>query len=159
PFSANVLTVAVYGDSPYGTTPTDTSQLDASPQFIDSINSDPKVDLVLHVGDIRSGKQFCTKAYDLAIFDLWSRIQDPLVYTPGDNEWTDCNKIGEGGAAYNSATQQIDYEKDASGNFIDYEKGDPIKNLELLRAIFFSNAGVTLGGRKKHVLSQSQYFA
>ena len=35
--SANRLTVAVYGDSPYGTTPTDDAELQASPAFIRSI--------------------------------------------------------------------------------------------------------------------------
>ena len=62
--SANVLTLAVYGDAPYGTTPTDTAESEATPAFIDSVNADPKVDLVLHVGDIHSGKQYCTQAYD-----------------------------------------------------------------------------------------------
>jgi hypothetical protein len=82
--SANVLTVAVYGDAPYGTTPTDTTELDATPAFIDSINSDPKVDLVLHVGDIHSGKQYCTEAYDRTVFDLWKHnplsAADPRNY-------------------------------------------------------------------------------
>src|SRR4249919_2028054 len=45
--SANVLTLAVYGDAPYGTTPTDTSEFEATPAFIDSINSDPHVDLIV----------------------------------------------------------------------------------------------------------------
>jgi hypothetical protein len=33
--------VAVYGDAPYGTSPTDTAQFAATPAFIDSINADP----------------------------------------------------------------------------------------------------------------------
>src|SRR2546421_10529288 len=107
--SQGSLTVAVFGDSPYGTTPTDTAELVASPAFIDSINADSAVDLVLHVGDIHSGKQYCTVAYDSSIFDLWTAFKSPLVYTPGDNEWTDCNKVGEGGGAYNKTTGQIDY--------------------------------------------------
>ena len=53
--SSSVLTVAVYGDSPYGTKPTDTAQTQATPAFIASINADRKVALVLHVGDIHSG--------------------------------------------------------------------------------------------------------
>src|SRR4051812_9563332 len=70
--SKNELTVAVFGDAPYGTTPTDTAELEATPAFIDSINSDDKVDLVLHVGDIHSGKQYCTEAYNRTVFDLWT---------------------------------------------------------------------------------------
>ena len=75
PYSANVLTVAVFGDSPYGTTPTDTSQVDATPSFIASINADPRVDLVLHVGDIHSGKQYCTEAYDRTIYRPVDSVQ------------------------------------------------------------------------------------
>ena len=97
PNSKNTLTVAVYGDSPYGTSPTDTTQTDKTLAFIDSINTDPKVDLVLHVGDIHSGSQFCTEAYDRQIYDMWTTFKNPLIYTPGDNEWADCHKAKEGG--------------------------------------------------------------
>jgi len=158
PDSANTLTLAVYGDAPYGTTPTDTAEFEATPAFIASINSDPKVDLVVHVGDIHSGKQFCTEAYDRAVFALWTAFKDPLVYTPGDNEWSDCHKLAEGGGAYNKTSHQIDYVRDAGGNPVDYAGGDPIANLSLVRSIFYPNPGVTLGGRKKEVFSQAQFF-
>jgi hypothetical protein len=156
--SANVLTVAVYGDAPYGTTPTDTAEFQATPAFIDSVNADPKVDLVVHVGDIHSGKQFCTQAYDESVRDLWTAYKDPVVYTPGDNEWTDCHKAGEGGGTYNKVTHQIDYVLGSDGNPVDYAGGDPLANLALVRSLFFPQAGVTLGGRKKQVLSQAQAF-
>ena len=52
------FTLAVYGDAPYGTTPTDTAEFAATPAFIDSVNADPDVRTVVHVGDIHSGKQF-----------------------------------------------------------------------------------------------------
>jgi hypothetical protein len=154
--SSNTLTVAVFGDSPYGTSPTDTAEFQASPAFIGSINADSAVDLVLDVGDIHSGKQYCTAGYDLSIFELWTAFKSPLVYTPGDNEWTDCNKAGEGGGAYNKTTGQIDYVLDPSGNPVDYAKGDPIANLELIRSIFFSNPGYALGQKTKLVLSQAK---
>ena len=156
--SADVLTLAVYGDAPYGTTPTDTAEFAATPAFIDSINSDPHVSLVVHVGDIHSGKQYCTEAYDRAVFGLWGAFKDPLVYTPGDNEWSDCHKNAEGGGTWNKTTHQIDYVHDAGGNPVDYAGGDPIANLALVRSIFFPNPGTTLGGRKKEVFSQAQYF-
>src|SRR6478609_523417 len=101
------FTYAVYGDAPYGTTPTDTSETDATPAFIDAVNADPAVSTVVHVGDIHSGKQFCTEAYDRQIADLWTHFADPMVYTPGDNEWTDCHKKAEGGGVYNPATDQV----------------------------------------------------
>ena len=148
-------TLAVYGDAPYGTSPTDTAELEATPAFIGAINADPDVSLVLHVGDIHSGKQYCTEAYDRQIFDLWKAFQDPLIYTPGDNEWTDCHKTAEGGGKYNATTGQIDYVTDASGAPVDYASGDPAANLGLIRSIFFSTPGVSLGRHKKIVLSQA----
>jgi Calcineurin-like phosphoesterase len=138
--SANVLTLAVYGDSPYGTSNADTAEFQATPAFIDAVNNDPKVDLVAHVGDIHSGSQRCTQAYDQSVFDLWTQFKDPLVYTPGDNEWSDCQK-----------TKEL-----AGDPSLSYAGGDPFANLALVRSIFFPNPGYTLGGRKKQVISQAQ---
>jgi hypothetical protein len=143
---ATTQTLAVYGDAPYGISSTDNSQTLATPAFIDSINGDADVQTVMHVGDIHSGKQFCTQAYDQTVFDLWTQFKDPLVYTPGDNEWTDCHKPGEGGGL-----------TDPAGNPVDYANGDPIANLALIRSIFFPHPGVTLGMNKKLVLSQATW--
>src|SRR5215467_6424103 len=57
PGSANPLTLAVYGDWPYSQ-----DLLDNAPLLINSINGDPKVRLVMHVGDIHSGSMPCTGA-------------------------------------------------------------------------------------------------
>jgi hypothetical protein len=149
------FTYAVYGDAPYGTTPTDTSETDATPAFIDAVNADPDVSTVLHVGDIHSGSQFCTESYDRTIAGLWSGFDDPMVYTPGDNEWTDCHKKKEGGGAYNAVTGQIDYVKDGQGNLVDYAGGNPVANLALVRSIFFPQPGATLGSGSLHTLSQA----
>jgi len=156
--SGSKLTLAVYGDAPYGTGPTDNSQTLATPAFVSNVNADPSISLVLHVGDIHSGKQYCTEAYNRTVFELWRGFQDPVVYTPGDNEWTDCHKLAEGGGAYNASTSQIDYVLDASQNPVNFAKGDPIANLALVRTIFFPTPGVALGGGAKTVLSQAQYF-
>lgn len=158
PYSANSLTLAVYGDAPYGAkgsladtpdgpNPHDPAQIDATPAFINAVNHDPKVDLVLHVGDIHSGSQYCTVAYNNLIYNLWTQFIDPLIYTPGDNEWTDCHKSGEGGNV-----------KDSSGNYVDYANGDPVANLALIRSIFFSFPGKSLGVQKKQVKSQAQAY-
>jgi hypothetical protein len=134
--SANALTLAVYGDAPYGGSNSDTAAFAATPAFIDGVNHDPKVDLVAQVGDIHSGSQKCTVAYDQSIYDLWTTFKDPLVYTPGDNEWTDCQK-----------TKQL-----PGSDF----GGDPLQNLEAVRSIFFARPGYALGGRPKQVVSQAQ---
>ena len=152
----SALTLAVYGDAPYGTTPTDTAEFDATPAFVQSVNSDPDVDLVAHMGDIHSGKQFCTQAYDQSIYDLWTQYAKPVVYTPGDNEWADCHKKAEGGGTYDSSTGQITYVTDANGQPVDYAKGNPTANLDLVRSIFFPSPGRTLGQASMPVQSQAQ---
>jgi hypothetical protein len=154
----HATTLAVYGDSPYGVNPTDNAQVLATPAFIDSINADPNVSRVIHVGDIHSGKSFCTEAYDRTVQGLWKAFQDPLVYTPGDNEWTDCHKTGEGGGKWNATTQQIDYVKNADGTLADYAGGDPIANLQLVRSLFFAKPGNTLGQHSEEVISQAKAY-
>ena len=153
------LTLAVYGDAPYGTTPTDTAEFEATPAFISAVNADPDVSGVIHVGDIHSGKQYCTETYDRSIQALWNSFADPLVYTPGDNEWTDCHKVGEGGGAYNATTGQISYVTDpTTGQPVDYASGNPLANLALIRSIFFAQPGRTLGSGTLHVLSQADAY-
>ena len=149
------VTLAVYGDSPYGTSNADTAQFAATPAFIDTINADPKVSLVLHVGDIHSGKQSCPQTYDQAIYEKWKAFKDPLVYTPGDNEWSDCHKSGEGGGTYNAGTSSIDFVYDAPGVLTDFAGGNPLANLLLIRSIFFPKPGVTLGQHAMRVQSQA----
>jgi hypothetical protein len=151
------FTLAVYGDAPYGMFQGDTAEFDATPAFIDSVNADPDVSTVVHVGDIHSGKQWCTEAYDRSIAALWTQYADPLVYTPGDNEWTDCHKAGEGGGTYDPGTGQINYVIDpATGQPAGYAGGNPVANLALIRSIFFSSPGHTLGSGTLQVLSQAQ---
>ena len=151
------LTFAVYGDSPYATVDadyakspplygSDTLELDASPAFIKAINKDARVKLVLFAGDIHNGHQPCTLAYDQSIYNLWTQFRDPLIYTPGDNEWTDCNKSGEGGNQQNG------------GSYVNYANGNPVANLGLVRQLFFANPGQALGGDHKTVVSQAQSF-
>lgn len=130
-----VSTYAVYGDSPYGA---DHAQYNATPAFIAGINADPQVGGVLHIGDLHSGSETCTQAYDQGIADMWKAFDDAVYYTPGDNEWADCQKAKQNPQALDA-----------------YQNGDPIANLALVRQLFFPRVGVTLGQHKKLVLSQA----
>ncbi len=169
--SAGPLTLAVYGDSPYGRTAYspggqsgDITQYQKSPAFINTINGDPSISEVIHVGDIHSGKEFCTEAYDNSIATLWQNFQKPLVYTPGDNEWADCHKAtslaspGEGGGFYSSGaikyigTSGLTTDTTAC---VDYQCGNPLENLTKIRQLFFSQPGHTLGSDGLNVLSQA----
>jgi hypothetical protein len=172
--SRGSLTVAVYGDSPYGKSEYlpgsqkgDTAQQGLTPGFVSSINNDAAVSQVFHVGDIHSGKEFCTSAYDNAVASFWTGFTKPLVYTPGDNEWTDCHKAtsaaapGEGGGFYSAGvlnyigTGGVTTDPTQS---VDYSAGNPVDNLNLVRSIFFAKPGQTLGSGTLKVVSQARAY-
>lgn len=122
--SAKALTVAVIGDVPYGT-----EQEARFGELIAAINGDPKVRVALHVGDIKSGGTTCTNERLAGVRAAFATFEDPVVYTPGDNEWTDCHRANNG--AY-----------------------DPLERLGAVRSTFFSNPGTTLGRHPKRVQYQ-----
>jgi hypothetical protein len=95
-----------------------------------AVNADPEVELVLHLGDIKSGSQACTDAYFEQVRSLFDGFEDPLVYTPGDNEWTDCHRPAAG--AYH-----------------------PLERLDAIRAVFYDAPSRTLGARPAKVASQA----
>ena len=129
--SQQAITLAVFGDWPYST-----ALLQSAQTLIHSINADAKVSLILHVGDIHSGSMPCTGAglnpvpagsqpgWNQEIFNLFEQLRDPFVYTPGDNEWTDCHKTKE------------------------LSSGAPLNELAAVRSLFFANPGTTLGVHK-----------
>jgi hypothetical protein len=114
---------AVIGDVPYGDT-----QIASFPAWIDQINA-ARPALTFHVGDIKNGSSRCDDAYYDLIRSDFDRFANPLIYTPGDNEWTDCHRANNG--AYN-----------------------PLERLAQDRAVFFDHPGTTLGRRSTHVASQ-----
>lgn len=85
-------TYVIIGDTPYGA-----AKLAEFPTLVDRINRDPSVELVAHLGDIKSGSTVCSDGYFAQIRALFDTFQDPLIYTPGDNEWTDCHRTNNGG--------------------------------------------------------------
>ncbi|HEY5821712.1 MAG TPA: metallophosphoesterase [Propionibacteriaceae bacterium] len=108
-------TFAVIGDIPYGA-----AEIASFPKVVAQINADPAVSLVAHLGDIKNGSSTCDDAYFSMIRSRFDQFQDPLVYTIGDNEWTDCHRPNNG--AYN-----------------------PLERLAAVRETFFDRPGFTLG--------------
>ncbi|MEA3155421.1 MAG: hypothetical protein QOK44_3010 [Betaproteobacteria bacterium] len=139
--SQQAMTLAVFGDWPYSN-----ALLQSAQTLIHSINADAKVSLILHIGDIHSGSMPCTGAglnplpggsqpgWNQEIFNLFEQFRDPFVYTPGDNEWTDCHKSKE------------------------LSSGAPLNELAAVRKLFFADPGTTLGVQKRRVLTQAQKF-
>lgn len=119
------FTFAVIGDIPYGA-----AQIASFPNVIKQINADPEVQLVDHLGDIKSGSSLCTDDYFAQIKARFDTFTDPLVYTPGDNEWTDCHRAN-------------------NGSF------NPLDRLAKIRELFFGHPGRTLGINAVPVTSQA----
>ncbi|MGI8983530.1 MAG: metallophosphoesterase family protein [Acidimicrobiales bacterium] len=112
------FTFAVIGDYPY--LPDDLPKFD---RLIDAINAEAPA-LVLHVGDISNVA--CTDAALNTSLAALARFAMPVVYTPGDNEWTDCQGAG----------------------------ADPIERLGRVRQLFFPT-DQSLGRRPLTVTRQS----
>ncbi len=83
-----VFSFAVWGDTPYSP-----SEAAAVPRMVDQINR-PNVDFTVMVGDIIGGDRCDNKVYTAAR-DTFDSFEAPLVYTPGDNEWTDCHPFAQ----------------------------------------------------------------
>lgn len=85
---------------------------------------------VIHDGDIKSGGSACSDEVFLDILGVFKASRHPLIYVPGDNEWTDCHRRSNGS----------------------YE---PLERLDKLRALFFAD-DKTLGRRQFVLVRQSQ---
>lgn len=106
---------AVIGDMPYG--PAEVPRFD---RMIDAINADDAVSLVVHVGDIKGGGERCDDALLRERHAQLQRIEAPWIYAIGDNEWTDCHRVG-------------------AGSF------QPLERLAFLRTLFFTDPGRSSG--------------
>ena len=115
---------AIIGDIPYGT-----AQQALFPQWIQEINA-ANPEMTCHVGDIKNGSSRCDDALYQQIKGDFDTFTNPLVYSPGDNEWTDCHRANNG--AYN-----------------------PLERLAYDRSVFFANPGVSLGQNPVKLDSQA----
>ena len=104
--SAQSFSFAAIGDVPYG-------PLSELTLVTDTLNKN-KLAFTIHVGDIKSGSSVCSDEIYLAVREQFERFTQALIYTPGDNEWTDCHRTSNGGY-------------------------DPLERLEKIRGIFFAN--------------------
>lgn len=83
---------------------------------------------VLHIGDIFWRP--CTDEHYRTALDRLNGLRHPVIYSPGDNEWSDCWEPGSGSFA-------------------------PRERLTSLRRMFFANPRQSLGGRRLPLATQS----
>jgi len=113
--SAQGFQFVALGDLPYGAPAVSYAPYRS---LIEQINSEGPA-FSIHVGDFKSGSTPCSNEEFQAQLGHFSLFEQALVYTPGDNEWTDCHRANNG--AY-----------------------DPLERLDKLRHMFFQS-GVSLG--------------
>lgn len=119
------FTFAAIGDMPY--------ELPGKPEkferLIAAINRASPA-FTVHTGDIISGQTRCSDEHFAQVRKLFDRFDSSLVFTPGDNEWTDCHRLLGG-------------------------RYDPLERLAAIRKIFFANPRESLGRRPLAMQSQA----
>jgi hypothetical protein len=118
---------ALIGDVPYNAI--EATKFD---RVIDRINQDKDVRFVVHMGDIKSGSSVCDDTTFLSRFNQYQKIHTSFIYTPGDNEWTDCHRP-------------------AAGKF------NPVERLQKIRQIFYPQPGFSTGQRPIKLTTQNTF--
>lgn len=112
--------IGLFGDMPYGS-----SGRALYPNVIADMNS-RHLAFSAFDGDIKNGSEPCyasgdpntpTDPSDIYTYarDLFMRQQSPVVVVPGDNEWTDCDRVGTNPTR--DAVERLGYERQV---FYDY---------------------------------------
>jgi hypothetical protein len=99
---------ALIGDTPYS----DYERREL-PRMLDAIAAE-NLDFIVHAGDIKHSRDACSNALFADRKALFDASALPLVYVPGDNEWTDCDRL-------------------SAGHF------DPLERLQRLRQVFYAD--------------------
>ncbi|MDQ6727494.1 MAG: hypothetical protein M3066_15190 [Actinomycetota bacterium] len=121
PAAGGAFSIAVWGDTPY--TP---AEAIAVPKLVDQVNAANPL-FTVFVGDLQGGDR-CVNGLYTAATDTFNSFVAPMVYTPGDNEWTDCHVTA----------------------------GDPIERLGYLRRTMFAT-NHSFGQHTVTVQQQPQY--
>jgi hypothetical protein len=94
--SDHTYAIGLWGDLPYS----DTQANVGVPNLIADMNSQ-HLAFSAHNGDLKAGGGECTDAVYTRALDYFNSLRSPAVFTPGDNDWTDCDRI----AGYSSLAQ------------------------------------------------------
>lgn len=128
--SAEPFTFVALGDMPYG------EKAEVYPPFealIGEINNRAPA-FSIHVGDTKAGRGACSDQRLIEQLDYLNSFESAVVYTPGDNEWTDCHR-------------------EAAGSM------DPLDRLAFIRKSYFEEPGRSFGMKPMPVESQAEVMA
>lgn len=120
------FTFALFGDLGY--VPSEEPWLE---NVLTDLGKDSALSFVVHVGDLSSPRYSCTDEVQARRLAQFNALPHPLIYTPGDNEWTDCHE-GQNVKGF-----------------------DPLERLAKLRTVFFQGEQ-SLGKRTMPLVRQSR---
>src|ERR1700750_453979 len=90
--------IGLWGDLPYANGNADTAQVQKTtgvPNLIADMNRQ-HLAFSVHDGDLKDGSSLCS---DDKYFDFKASLNTldaPAIFTPGDNDWTDCDRASAG---------------------------------------------------------------
>ena len=90
--SPKSFSFGLWGDMPYKKAGDDAKL----PAVLKSINQSD-IAFSLYDGDIKDGSSKCTDDVYADTLKMFATMVKPVVYVPGDNEWTDCHRSNNGG--------------------------------------------------------------
>jgi hypothetical protein len=84
--------IGLWGDLPYST-----PQADGVLKLIDDMNAQ-RLAFTVHDGDLKAGSGSpCDDALYTSSLAFFNALKSPAAFTPGDNDWTDCDRASNGG--------------------------------------------------------------
>jgi hypothetical protein len=89
--AAQPLVFGLFGDTPYSAW-----ERARVPAMMGQMRSAGAA-FAVHVGDFKSGSEVCSDSLFQDRLALLQASPVPLVYLPGDNDWTDCHRASNGG--------------------------------------------------------------
>lgn len=103
--------IGLWGDLPYS----DQQATVGVPNLIADMNAH-RLAFTVHDGDLKGGSgaagsvtpTVCSDALYTQALGYFNALEAPAIFTPGDNDWTDCDRPSNGG--YN-ALERLDYER------------------------------------------------
>ena len=123
PPSPQAFQIGLFGDTGYST-----FEKQALPGLMAEMNREPLA-FVVHDGDFKSGSSLCNDGAFAEALNYFQTSAHPLIYVPGDNDWTDCHRANNG-------------------------PFDPLERLAKLREMFFPS-NTSLGQRTIKLERQS----
>lgn len=92
PSEQTTFSFGLWGDMPYKKAGDDAKL----PAVLNSLNQSD-IAFSIYDGDIKDGSSQCSDSIYTDAITLFNTLRQPVVYVPGDNEWTDCHRLNNGG--------------------------------------------------------------